>query len=102
MLSQSDDSDGEEMPLDVDTQSFMPVPLQKDLEDTVIRSAIHAQHPLVCPAIGVNSKSYIFICTCCLILTYLVHLHLIFTVIILDTLPYTHSYVLVISHIPTR
>ena len=50
MLSQSDDSVREEMPSDVDTRSLMPLPLQQDRADAVIRSAINVLDPLVWPA----------------------------------------------------
>ena len=44
MLSQSDDSDGEEIPADVDTWSFMPP--TAIAKDTAIRSAINSLDPL--------------------------------------------------------
>ena len=36
----SDHNDAEETPEDMDTRSFLPLPLQQDREDTDIRSAI--------------------------------------------------------------
>ena len=51
VLSQSDDTNEKEIATEVGNRSFMPLPLQKDREDTVIRSAINRLDPLVWPAI---------------------------------------------------
>ena len=61
MFSQSDHNDAddaddaddaEETPADMDTRSFIPLPLQQDREDTAIRSAINGQDPLAWPDVS--------------------------------------------------
>ena len=52
MFSRLDHDDAEETPADLDTRSFIPLPLQQDREDTAIRSAINGQDPLVWPDVS--------------------------------------------------
>ena len=52
MFSRSDHDDAEETPADMDTRSFIPLPLQQDREDTAIRSAINGQDPLAWPDVS--------------------------------------------------
>ena len=51
----SDHHNAEETPADMDTRSFLPLPLQQDRENTAIRSAINKQDPLAWP--DNNNKS---------------------------------------------
>ena len=54
MFSRSDHDadDAEETPADMDTRSFIPLPLQQDREDTAIRSTINGQDPLAWPDVS--------------------------------------------------
>ena len=47
-----DADDAEETPADMDTRSFIPLPLQQDREDTAIRSTINGQDPLAWPDVS--------------------------------------------------